>query len=189
MLILVRHGRTASNAAGLLQGRIDPPLDEVGEEQARFVAGSLPTPDRVISSPSQRAVQTASAFGIRVETDQRYMELDYGDLDGSPVADIEPSTWATWQDDLDFVPAGGESIATLGERVRDGLEEIRAECVSSNVVVVSHVSPIKAAVAWALGVDDGAAWHMHLAPASITTIGIRGTTPVVHSFNDTGHLR
>ena len=188
MLILVRHGRTALNAAGLLQGRIDAPLDAAGEEQARLVADSLPAPDRIISSPLQRAVQTASAFGVPVEIDPRFIELDYGDLDGSPVADIEPATWATWQGDLDFVPAGGESIAALGERVRGGLEALWDECVSSNVVVVSHVSPIKAAVAWALGVDDGVAWHMHLATASITTIGIRGTRPVMHSFNDTGHL-
>jgi alpha-ribazole phosphatase len=188
MLILVRHGRTALNAAGLLQGRIDAPLDDVGEEQARLVAGSLPTPARIISSPLQRAVQTASAFGVPIEIDPRFIELDYGDIDGTPVADIEPSTWTTWQGDLDFVPAGGESIAALGERVRDGLEAIRDECVSSNVVVVSHVSPIKAAVAWALGVDDGVAWRMHLATASTTTIGFRGTRPVMHSFNDIGHL-
>ena len=189
MLILVRHGRTSLNAAGLLQGRIDPPLDMLGEDQARLVAESLPTPDRVISSPLQRAVQTASAFGVPVEIDPRFIELDYGDLDGSPVADIESTTWTTWQRDLDFVPAGGESIAALGERVRGGLEALRDECVSSNVVVVSHVSPIKAAVAWALGVGDDVAWRMHLDPASITTIGIRGTRPVLRTFNGTGHLR
>lgn len=188
MLILVRHGRTTLNAGGLLQGRVDAPLDELGESQAAALAASMPTPDRVIASPLQRAAQTAAAFGLPVETDERFIELDYGSLDGTPVADVAPATWATWQADLDFVPAGGESIATLGKRVRSGLDDLRDECRESTIVVVSHVSPIKAAVAWALGVDDSIAWRMHLAPASITRVGIRGTKAVLHSFNDVAHL-
>ena len=51
------------------------------------------------------------------------------------------------------------------------------------VVVVSHVSPIKAAVAWALGTDDGLAWRLHLSTGSVTRIAWEGDGPVVHEFN------
>ncbi len=57
-----------------------------------------------------------------------------------------------------------------------------------DVVVVSHVSPIKAAVAWALGVDVSISWRTHLQPASITRVGIGRTGPVLRTFNGTSHL-
>jgi broad specificity phosphatase PhoE len=56
------------------------------------------------------------------------------------------------------------------------------------VVVVSHVSPIKAAAAWALGAVDEVVWRMYCAPASITEIGTTGPMPSLHSFNVTTHL-
>lgn len=52
-----------------------------------------------------------------------------------------------------------------------------------DVVVVSHVSPIKAAVAWALGTGEGTAWHLHLSTGSITRVGWGAGIPVVHGFN------
>ena len=53
-----------------------------------------------------------------------------------------------------------------------------------DVVVVSHVSPIKAAVAWALGAGDQVVWHLHLATASVTRIGWGADVPVLHRYNE-----
>ena len=55
MLYLVRHGRTDANAKGLLQGRLDPPLDEIGRKQAEAIATLIGDVDEVISSPLVRA--------------------------------------------------------------------------------------------------------------------------------------
>jgi broad specificity phosphatase PhoE len=52
-----------------------------------------------------------------------------------------------------------------------------------DVVVVSHVTPIKAAVAWALGADAGLSWRLHLQTASVTRIGWGHDAPVLHGFN------
>ena len=54
-----------------------------------------------------------------------------------------------------------------------------------NVVVVSHVSPIKSAVAWALGAGVEIAWRSHLSHASICRIDIRRNGPVLYAFNET----
>jgi broad specificity phosphatase PhoE len=56
------------------------------------------------------------------------------------------------------------------------------------VVVVSHVSPIKAAVAWALDAGVAVTWHLYLAPASITRISTAGGRRVLQSYNQTAHL-
>ena len=59
MLFVVRHGRTAANASGLLLGRLDPDLDELGVRQAAAAAAALGTVDRVVSSPLLRTRRTA----------------------------------------------------------------------------------------------------------------------------------
>lgn len=189
MLILIRHGRTVRNAEGVLQGRADIPLDEVGREQARALATALPGLSRVVASPLQRAVETASALATTVELDERFVELDYGSFDGVPVRDVPATAWEQWRSDPTFAPPGGESLRQLSQRVRPALVELAAAAVEHDIAVVSHVSPIKAAMVWALGVDEAATWRSHLSPASITRVGWRGTGPILLSFNETGHLR
>jgi broad specificity phosphatase PhoE len=188
VLLLVRHGRTDANARGLLQGRMDVPLDEVGMEQAAEVAKALATPDRVISSPLLRARATAEAFGLPVEIDERWIELDYGELDGSPVASVGLEVWKEWRADLGFAPPGGESIRSMAERVLDACQEIVISAADEDIVVVSHVSPIKAAVTWVLGVSTETGWRTHLDAASITRVACGPHSPVLRSFNETGHL-
>jgi len=188
VLILVRHGRTAANAAGLLQGRLNQDLDELGIRQANAVAEfvrSRMEVDAVVSSPLKRAQQTAAAFGMPFETDERWMELSYGVYEGVPHADVPSEVWQRWRTDREFVPEGGESLATLDRRVRDACEDMVERAAHSNVVVVSHVSPMKSAVAWALDVDIGISWNCHLDHASICRIGFRGRRPLLRSFNET----
>ena len=183
MLIVVRHGQTAANADGLILGRADPPLTDLGRRQAEAMARALPTPARVVSSPLRRAQQTAAAFGVEVETDERWVELDYGDLDGVPAAQVAEDLWARWRADITFVPAGGESLADLGRRVRAGCEDLAPVAADGDVVVVTHVSPIKAAVAWALGVGDDVAWRLFVEDAAVCRMVIRPHGPVLAAFN------
>jgi broad specificity phosphatase PhoE len=188
MIVVCRHGRTAHNAAARLLGRLDVPLDEVGAEQARAVAATVGPVDRVVSSPLLRARQTADAFGVPVEVDERWIELDYGGLDGTPLADVPPDVWAAWRRDPGFRPPGGETLAELGTRVRHALDDLVEEAADSTVVVVTHVSPIKAAVAWALGVGDEVSWRIFIGQASISRIAVGPRGPVLQSCNEVAHL-
>jgi broad specificity phosphatase PhoE len=189
MLTIVRHGRTEANASGLLLGRrLDPELDDLGRRQATALAGVLGQVDRVISSPLRRTRETAAALGRHVEIDERWIEIDYGTFDGTPLADLPAATWAEWRSDIAFTLGGGESLAALGERVRAAADDLVDEARQRHVVVVTHVSPIKAAAAWALGVGDEVIWRMWCAPGSITEIGTAGATPSLRSYNVTAHL-
>lgn len=197
MIVVVRHGRTVSNASGLLLGRADPDLDDVGRDQARRL-GSVFGPDggvavdRIVTSPLARTRQTAAAIeaesGASVSVDERFIELDYGEWDQRPLADVGAEQWAAWRADIDFAPPGGESLTALGRRVRSGLDDLAEEARDRTIVVVSHVSPIKAAVAWAVGGGDEMAWRMFVAPASITRIATSVGAPSLHTFNDCSHL-
>jgi broad specificity phosphatase PhoE len=183
MLLLVRHGETTPNVDGLLLGRADPPLTDTGRVQARALAAALPPPDRVLTSPLRRAVDTAACFGPACEVDERWVELDYGDLDGRPVASITPEAWQRWRSDPTVAPAGGEPLAALGQRVRAACIDLLDDAASKVVVVVTHVSPVKAAVAWALGVPDDVAWRMYVEDAAVTRIDVSRDGPVLRWFN------
>ncbi len=183
VLLLVRHGETAPNVEGRLLGRTDPPLTPRGREQAAAVARELPRPKLVVSSPLQRALTTAGAFGVEPRIDERWIELDYGELDGRTLADVPEETWTRWRQDSSFAPPGGESLDALGVRVRAACEELVPVAASGVVVVVSHVSPIKAALAWALGVTDAIAWRMYVEDAGVSRIDIGPRGPSVRWFN------
>ncbi len=184
MLILVRHGRTAGNAGGLLQGRLDLPLDGIGRAQVAAMAVKLGAVDRVITSPLLRAVETAEALGVPMEIDDRWKELDYGDYEGRAMSDIPASTWDRWRSDPDFAPPGGESMRALGVRVREACADLVDDAMDRNVVVVSHVSPVKAAVAWALDAPGSISWRCHLDQASICRILVTPRGPLLLGFNE-----
>jgi broad specificity phosphatase PhoE len=191
VLILLRHGRTASNASRRLLGRMDVPLDELGQRQAEALGESplVQQATRVVSSPLRRALDTAAALGRPVTVDERWTEIDYGRFDGLEL-DRATDLFRQWGRDIGFVPEGGESLSSVGGRVRAACEDLWPEAAVDDVVVVSHVSPIKAAVAWALGVHDETTWRMFVDVASVSCIGTgrpgaNGPTPSLRLFNDT----
>jgi broad specificity phosphatase PhoE len=192
MLILVRHGESTGNADGLLLGRMDMPLTERGLAQARTLGPSVIGATRLISSPLSRARDTAEALGtgLPVEIDDRWVEVDYGEFDGRPLGAVPDEVWTRWRSDPDYRPPGGETLSEAGSRVRSACEELFATDGegargSRPVVVVSHVSPIKAATCWALGIGEQGAWRLYLATASVTRITWGAGGPVLSQFNET----
>ena len=191
MLVLVRHGEAAGNAARLLLGQGESPLTALGQAQAAAIGGVLGPVSRLVTSPLGRATQTAAALGldVPVEVDQRWIEVDYGEFDGQALGDVPAEVWRRWRADPSYRPPGGESLAEVGVRVRAACEELFASDgagarADADVVVVSHVSPIKAAVAWALGTGDQVAWRLYLAPGSITRISWGVDAPLLQRYNE-----
>ena len=121
MLYLVRHGRTAANASGLLQGRLDPPLDEIGHEQAQAIAEMVGRADVVISSSLVRAQETAAYFDRPVEVDDRWIELAYGEYEGVPAGEVPPEVWQSWRTNALYATKGGErrTISIVGSDETD----------------------------------------------------------------------
>ena len=205
MIVLVRHGETDANARGLALGRADPPLTGRGLVQAQRLAARFATPAGatgatggsaigmnpaavVRTSPLQRARQTADAIagalGLGVVVDDRLVEMDYGEWDGLSFSEIPADALARWHADPSLVPPGGESLDAVGARMADFCEEL----ITGSVIAVSHVSPIKAAVVWALGTGQELAWRMFLDLASVTRIAQRAGAASLVGYNDTSHL-
>jgi alpha-ribazole phosphatase len=192
VLILVRHGESVANAQGLLLGRTDAELTETGRAQALAARALVYGPAaEVRSSPLRRARDTAEllALGPLIAVDEQWIEVDYGEFEGQPLGGIPAEVWQHWQRDRDFRPQGGETLAEVDRRISAACEELfavdgaGARSADGDVVVVSHVSPIKAAVAWALGTVD-LYWRLHLRTASVTRIGWNRDAPILHGFNE-----
>lgn len=195
MLILVRHGQTAVNAEGRLQGRIDAALTTIGEAQAAACAQAVAAtsrPARIVTSPLLRARQTGAAIatvvGRDVEVDERWIELDYGQWDGAVLRTMPQDEWDRWRSDVAFAPPAGESLLALTDRVHAACRDLAESAAAGDVVVVSHVSPIKAAVAWAMGVGPETSWRMFLGVAAICRIAVSAKGPSLHAYNDLSHL-
>jgi broad specificity phosphatase PhoE len=193
MLVLIRHGESVANAQGLLIGRTDVELTPKGTAQASSVSLLLRDPILTLrSSPLSRARDSAALLGqdVPVEVDDRWVEVDYGEYDCQPLSDIPADIWREWQRDPFFRPAGGESLVEVDARVAAACDELfstdglGARAAGGDVVVVSHVTPIKAAVAWALGMTAELSWRLHLQTASVTRIGWANGHPILHSFNE-----
>lgn len=152
-IYLVRHGETDHNAAGLVMGQLDIPLNVRGEGQAREVCEFLrgyPI-GRILSSDLGRSMATAGplgeALGVPIEPDARLRELSFGEMEGRSLADYAaecPEVVARWRaGDFDAVVPGGEPRRSLMNRTRAVLEEIVAG-KQEHVAVFSHGGPLNA---------------------------------------------
>ena len=183
VLSIVRHARTEANAGGRLQGTLDLPLDDVGRGQAALLPSLVRDIDRVVCSPLLRARQTAEVFRIEPTVDERLREVDYGPFEGQRIADLPQEIWGRWVSELDYAPDGAETLQSMSDRVVAALCDLADEAEGRHVVVVTHATPVKAAMAWALGVDMQLATRCWVDQASVTRIVVRGGRPVLSAFN------
>jgi broad specificity phosphatase PhoE len=192
VIALVRHGETEPNRAGVLLGRADPPLTTAGQSQATALARCFeagPRPQAVVTSPLRRAVDTAAAIAeswdLDVEIDERLVEMDYGEWDEIGFGDVPRAELERWRNDPYYAPPGGESLAEVQDRVTTCAAELFARAADNLVIAVSHVSPIKAVVAWTLNVGPEIAWRLRLDVASITRVTVGpGATPILLTYNE-----
>ncbi len=154
-LVLLRHGRTAHNADGRIQGQLDVPLDELGMAQAQAlgtVFASAP-PAVVVSSDLMRASETARAVcehvGLPLRLDPRLRETHFGlwqGLTGEEVAAQWPAEFARWRRG-DDCPIEGEKAVDVGARaaavVADVLPSVPA---GASLLLVTHGGTARALV-------------------------------------------
>jgi probable phosphomutase (TIGR03848 family) len=204
--LLIRHGRTSSNANGTLAGWTEGVgLDEVGRAQAADLAARLTgLPIRVVvSSPLQRCVETAQIMadglaGVTVRTDDRLGECRYGSWTGGSLKELakEP-LWRIVQDQPSAArfPDGemftGESIAEMQARGLQAVREIDAAVLAGHGAqalwaLVSHGDVIKSILADAAGAHLDSFQRILVGPASLSVVSYTDRRPYLVRVNDGG---
>src|SRR5882757_765162 len=199
-LRLLRHAQTPHTVQRRFSGgATDPPLTEIGEQQANVTARHLSTAGRldlIVSSPLLRARQTAAAAGaalaVDVVVDEDLRECNFGVWDGLTFEEVRegwPEEIAAWLASPALAPPGGESLREVAARVSNAQERMLDRHAGQNLLVVAHVSPIKMLIRFALDGPEHLIHKLQLAPASLSTVAWYGDgNSALHSFNDTGHL-
>ena len=167
-LFIVRHGESTWNAEGRLQGQADPPLSERGRREAVALAAALDgvAGDLVVASDLERARETAALLGHPgAPTDARLREIDVGEWQGRPLAELPPGSEVSWRAGP-LTPPGGETWDEFQARIADVLDELLAD--GGPRLVVAHGGVVRAAVAYLTRAD---ARRLHgPANASVTVI-------------------
>lgn len=201
-VVLLRHGDTRLTPERRFSGTGsgDPGLSPVGRDQARRAAeGALlrSTPfAALVCSPLRRCRETAAVVAaeldlpVSVEVDLR--EADFGAWEGLTLAEVErlhPVDLAAWQRSADVAPTGSaESFRDVLDRVAAVAARLRSGYPGSAVLAVTHVTPMKAFVADALGASPMSFFAMELSSAAVCRVSYTGEDRLLRSFNDTSHL-
>jgi probable phosphoglycerate mutase len=198
-ILLIRHGETAWNATGRIQGQSDIPLNASGREQARRVAQRLASEpvQALYSSDLARAYETATIIGqplgLTVVTSLRLRERQYGAWEGLTSAEIQaryPEQFAEWRArSTDFAPPQGETTTQLLSRALTELQTIARRHARELVVVVTHGGLCYVLINHLLGNVDGDRREFTFANASIHALEVTGDRWCVRALNETSHLQ
>jgi probable phosphomutase (TIGR03848 family) len=201
-VVLVRHGRTAAVASGVLAGRSPGvALDDVGITQIGELAGRLSAMPitHIVTSPLLRCVESARIIlagrALILARDRRFTECDYGSWTGAELATLaRDPLWPIVQAHPSAVTfPGGESIFATQQRAVAGCREwakrahddVGADAI---LLVVSHGDVIKSVLADALGMHLDFFQRIVIDPGSISVLRYTELRPFVERLNETGSL-
>uniref|UniRef100_A0ACD5Y4Y0 Uncharacterized protein n=1 Tax=Avena sativa TaxID=4498 RepID=A0ACD5Y4Y0_AVESA len=194
-VVVVRHGETSWNASHIIQGQMDPELNETGRQQALVVARRLSReakPAAVYSSDLRRAAETAQAIATacgvsNLVFDPALRERHMGDLHGL-VYDVanrrNPEVFSSEQRTQE-IPGGGESLDQLSRRCVSYLNTVAEKHKGDRVIVVTHGASTEELC---LHADPTCPVRGKLQNTSICLFRIGGGEWILHQAGDVGHL-
>ncbi|MEV4916944.1 histidine phosphatase family protein [Streptomyces tirandamycinicus] len=202
-LILVRHGRSTANTAGVLAGWTPGvALDERGTAQAAALPArlaGLPLA-AAVTSPLERCRQTLQPLldarpGLPLHSDERIGECRYGDWSGRKLEELagEPLMEVVQRHPAAAAFPGGESMRAMQNRAVDAVRDWNARIEQEHgeeavYLMCSHGDIIKAVVADALGMHLDLFQRIHVEPCSVTAIRYTRLRPFLLRLGDTGDL-
>jgi probable phosphoglycerate mutase len=182
LVILMRHGQAENNVNRILVGRhIESHLTDYGRQQVEDTARYLQNVpiEKVYVSPVTRTVETAKIvskiLGISYEIDERLYEIELGKLAGMNYDDIIDkygNLFLKFYAGADSVLSnyGVESFTAVKRRIKDLMDEIIETEHDKNVLMITHLDPIKAAISVLLDLKPEALFHWHIRNAALTIL-------------------
>ena len=181
LIIFLRHGQATNNTERILAGRTPGvPLTKTGIKQAKNIAKYLKPLNisKIYSSPIERAQKTAEIVAkhnsVDYTIDNRLIEIDMGKFTGMPYDKIIASNGNVflkfYQGETEIAHNGVETFAEVKKRVLDIIDFVTKEHPDQNVLLVTHMDPIKAMLSTVLDLKPQSLFELILANASLTII-------------------
>jgi probable phosphoglycerate mutase len=181
-MILMRHGQADNNVNRILVGRhIESHLTEYGKHQVLDTAKYLGeiSIDKVLVSPVVRTIETAEIvceyLGLDYQIDDRLYEIELGRLVGMNYEEIISRYGNLFlefytENEAALTPYGVESFASIKQRIKNILDEMAETYSDRNVLMISHLDPIKAAIAIILDLKPESLYKWQIRNASLTIL-------------------
>jgi probable phosphoglycerate mutase len=177
-IIFLRHGQAKNNVDKILAGRTEGvPLTDTGISQAQHAAELLSHMkiSAIYSSPIQRATHTAEIVGkknsIDVTIDERLIELDMGKFTGKSYSEIISERGNVFEKfyngDLEIAHNGVETFDQVKKRVKSIVNDVIERHENQNVVLVTHMDPIKAMISTVVDLSPQNLFNLVIANASL----------------------
>ena len=178
-IIFLRHGQAENNTNRVLAGRRPGvPLTLTGLEQSEKIAKFLKpfNISTIYSSPIERAKKTAEIVSehnsLEIKTDERLIELDMGKFTGMPYDEIFEKHGNVflkfYEGDLEIAHNGVETFVELKKRILDMVDFVIREHSDENVLLVTHMDPIKALISTIMGLQANSLFELIIENASLT---------------------
>ena len=167
-IVFLRHGQTDFPTNRIYcDDIIDPELNENGLMQAQSAANMLATPSqnipdiqKIYCSPAKRTLKTAQlaadSIGVVLEIVPEWVERRFGVWEGMYFKEIEenhPEEYSRWKQDMvNYTPEGGETINDVKRRLADSLKNITQNHINENILIVTHVGPIRISLCQAMSI-------------------------------------
>ena len=168
-LKLLCHASTAAVRGAAFPA--DEPLDPSGRQKLATIPRRLLLADRYLTSPAERAVQTAAGLGLDAAIEPLLRDCDYGRWSGRSLDELqaqEPQAVDEWLRNPGAAPHGGESLLALMERVATWLDMQKA--TPGVTIAVTHAAIIRAAIVHAIEAGPRTFWRIDVAPLSLTRL-------------------
>lgn len=182
-IALIRHGETAWNAMGKIQGKTDTDLNDKGIQQAKCCGVYLSKVNwnLLFTSPLWRAKETSvmisNYFDVNMKVMDEFAEKDYGEAVGFSL------------ENQDNYQAYGESPNLFNQRVMRGIEKILGKTGEEKIIIVTHGDVIQTIITTLFSLKDiSGKGHFPIKNGSITIIEFSNNTWILHSLNQTNHL-
>ena len=178
-IIFLRHGQAVNNTKRLLAGRTPGvQLTENGIKQAERIAQFVKpfNISAIYSSPIERAEKTAAIVAkhnsLEYKVDDRLIELDMGKFTGMPyekVFEEHGNVFLKFYDgELEIAHNGVETFVQVKNRVLSMIDHVKKEHDSENVLLVTHMDPIKAMISTIMNANANSMFELIIENASLT---------------------
>ena len=201
LAIFMRHGQADNNVNRILVGRhLESHLTEQGKMQVKDTARLLKNMSisKIYSSPVTRTIETTQIvgeeLGLDYEIDDRLYEIDLGKLAGTNYDEVLNKYGNLFLsfymgDDSVLSNHGVESFTAVKSRVRDLLDQIMTRHNNHNVLLVTHLDPIKAAISYILDLKPESLYKWHMRNAALTILRQEFKTWTISAVNFMGAQR
>ena len=177
-IIFLRHGQAKNNTDRVLAGRTEGiPLTDLGIKQAQHTAQLVENMNvsAIYSSPIQRAKHTAEIVGkhnsLDIDVDDRLIELDMGKFTGMPYDEIFSSHGNVfmkfYNGELEIAHNGVETFSEVKKRVKGIVDHVVEKHPDENVILVTHMDPIKAMLSTIIDLSPTNLFELIIANASL----------------------